>query len=290
IDWIHMAANGLVREDQRDPLAVHRESRRHLRSNEPAPDNCEAVTVLRQAPHPLVIVERAVVDDLIAANAEPARGTPGGQEQLAEAVDRALIVRHLLLLCIQRLRGARMVERHHTAVDLAPDAAERFACPEPLGQWWAVVRRMRLGGDHPDRAGVIYLANASDGRGGRHSAANDQIGIVRHVRSRDEGNDISSEVVRTAAYALRPGFVSCGTGAWPSHCCISEASFERRSVSWRRDASGAAITSVGIRKPAASPAPSREWSRPRSSSRVTRGTRAVVRCQHPSRENECGDT
>jgi len=65
---VRIAANAIVREDQNYLLAVHRERRGHFRPDEASPDDDEAITALGQAPHPLVIVEGAVVDDLVAAN------------------------------------------------------------------------------------------------------------------------------------------------------------------------------------------------------------------------------
>jgi hypothetical protein len=49
------------------------------------------IPALGQAPHPLVIVQGAVVDDLVAANAETAWGAARGQKQGALVVRSAVI-------------------------------------------------------------------------------------------------------------------------------------------------------------------------------------------------------
>ena len=113
-----------------------------LRPDEPTADDREPLALTCQRPQPLVIVQGAEVDDVIAAEGQPARRAAGGQKQLVEGIDRPLIVGDALVRRVQRSCLPAQVEGHPPGVDLPPDAIQGFAFPEPFGQGRSVIGRM----------------------------------------------------------------------------------------------------------------------------------------------------
>ena len=176
----HAAADAVAGEGHHHLLAVHRQGGGHLRPDEPAADDREPQAPAGQRPQPLVIVQGAEVDDVVAAEGQAARGAAGGEEELVEGVDRPLVVGDALVRRVQRSCLPAEVEGHSLAGGLAPDALQRFALPEPLGEGRAVVGGMRVGTDQADRATGVYLADSADGGIGGHPAADDQVRVVRH--------------------------------------------------------------------------------------------------------------
>src|SRR5579875_1750384 len=87
----------------------------------------------------------------------------------------------------------------------APNALQRFALPQALGQGRTVVRRMGLGTDQSDGAGRVHIADTVDGGIRRHAAAHDQVGVIWH----------SFLLVQSSGYeSNRLGKLSrCGDGA-----------------------------------------------------------------------------
>src|SRR4051794_11829494 len=59
-----------------------------------------------------------------------------------------------------------------------PDAVQRFATPELLGEGRALVRWVRFGAEQADRAVGIDLPNAMHSGIGSHTAADDEIGVT----------------------------------------------------------------------------------------------------------------
>ena len=129
---------------------------------------------------PLVIIQRTEVNDLLSAKWQAPRCTPGGQEQLIESVDASLVVRDLFGLRVKVLSHPAEMKFHALNIGLAPNALEGLIFPQPFGEWRAIVRGMSLGTNEADRASAIDLTDSLEGSITGHSAAYDQVSVVRH--------------------------------------------------------------------------------------------------------------
>src|SRR5207237_4377053 len=145
-----------------------------------AADHAEAHALARERAQPAVVVERAVVDDLVRLERQLSRHPAGGEQQLCEAVFRAPVVRRLMRPRIERRDPTAQVQLGSGGGGLAPDRLLRRAFPERFRERRSVGGRVRLGTDHADRAGGIGRADGLGGGVGGHAAADDQIGIVGH--------------------------------------------------------------------------------------------------------------
>lgn len=173
-------ADALVRKEHRDLATLHGESRRDLRADEAAADDREALALLGQCAEPAVVVERAEIDHLFAAERQAARRPSGSEEQLVEGVARGTVVEHRLGAEVQGRRAAPQVEIHADLAGLAPNTVERLALPQGLRQRGAGVGRIRFGADQPDGARGVELANAADCSVRGHAAAENEVRIVHH--------------------------------------------------------------------------------------------------------------
>jgi hypothetical protein len=114
------------------------------------PQHPEAFLPSRKLLEPRIAVQGAEVDDLVAAKEQAPGRAAGGQEELLESVGLALIVHNLLLGQVQLPRHAAQVELDALR-RRAPDLIlGLLAGPQRLGERWAVVGFVRLGGDDPD--------------------------------------------------------------------------------------------------------------------------------------------
>src|SRR6185295_6335826 len=95
----------------------------------------EAAVPVGQGADAPVVTERAEVGDLVTSGGEPPRGGAGSEQQLLERVSIALVIHDALGRQIERRDPAAEVEGDTCIAGLAPDAFERIAFPESLGQW-----------------------------------------------------------------------------------------------------------------------------------------------------------
>src|SRR5207237_4909690 len=158
--------------------SLHPERRGDFAPDEAAADHAEAHALARERAQPAVVVERAVIDDLVRLERQLSRHPAGGEQQLCEAVFRAPVVRRLVRPRIDRRDPTAQVQLGPRGGRLAPDLLLGLALPERFRERRSVVRRVRLGADHADRAGGIGLVGGLGGGIGGHAAADDQIGIV----------------------------------------------------------------------------------------------------------------
>ena len=146
------AADAGLGQDHHDLLAVHGQGCRDLRADEPAADHGEALPACCLLTQALVVLERAVVGDPVAADWEASRRHAGREQQFVEAVLGSPVVDDALVLEIEQAAGAAEMEVNAKLVRAEPDAVQRFALPELLGEGRALVGRVRFGADQADRA------------------------------------------------------------------------------------------------------------------------------------------
>ena len=139
-----MVADPRTREEHDHILPIHRQCRSDLRADEPAADDREALALFGQRAQPLIIVERAIVDHVIAAPGEAPWGAAGRQEQLVKGVDRSLVIRHAFVRRIKRLGRSPQVEIDALRCDIDPDALQRLAFPERLRERRALIGWVRV--------------------------------------------------------------------------------------------------------------------------------------------------
>ena len=173
-------ANRCAREEQDNVFPVHRQRGGDFGADEPAANHREALAALGQPAQPLVIVERAIVDHIIAAPGQAPWSPAGRQEQFVEGVDGSLVIPHRFAFRIEHARDSSQNQLDSLLSDVDPHILLGRAFPERLGERWPLVGGMVLAPDHPNSAGRIELTNTVNGSRRRHAAANDQIGIVRH--------------------------------------------------------------------------------------------------------------
>ena len=171
------AADAGFGEDHHDLFAVHGQGCRDLRADKPTADHGEALPACRLLTQALVVLDRAVVVDPMAADRKTAGRHAGREQQLVEAVLGSPVVDDALVLKIEHAAGAAEMEINPKLIRAQPHAVQRFALPELLGEGWSLVGRVRFGADQSDRSIRIDLANSAGGRIGRHTAADDEIGV-----------------------------------------------------------------------------------------------------------------
>src|SRR5262249_58179458 len=91
-------------------------------------DDGEVLPCPRQGAQPLVIIQGAEVDDLLAAEGQATGRAAGSQEQLAVAVGGPLVIGNPLVLRVQVPRRPPQVKGHPLAFGLAPDALQGGTC------------------------------------------------------------------------------------------------------------------------------------------------------------------
>src|SRR6185295_18193147 len=97
------------------------------------------------------------------------------EQQLVERVARSAVVRHCLVVEVERPRPPPEVELHARVAGLAPHALERFPFPESLRERGPGVGRIRVVADQRDGRPGVELPDAADGGVGGHSSSDDQV-------------------------------------------------------------------------------------------------------------------
>ena len=92
----HPGAEPRLRDEHRHVASLHPERRGDFAPDKAAADHAEAHALARERAQPAVVVERAVIDDLVRLERQLSRHPAGGEQQLREAVFRAPVVRRLV--------------------------------------------------------------------------------------------------------------------------------------------------------------------------------------------------
>src|SRR5436190_16286332 len=166
-------ADPRLREEHRDAAAVVDETGRDLRADEPAADHDDVRPLGSDLPQAAVVVEGAVPDDAFGAG-NLARLRAGGEQELLPLVVLARVVG----------RGVRREVERDDAVtgdeldalgSLAPDLLLGRTLPQALCQQRSLVRGVRIGADHRDRAFGVVLADALCRHVAGHTGPDDQV-------------------------------------------------------------------------------------------------------------------
>ena len=177
VGWKEAAADAGIGEDHDDLLPVHGQGCRDLRADESAADHGEALPTRCLLPQALVVLERAVVGDPMTAHGKTPGCHAGREQQFVEAVLGSPVVDDALVVEIEQAAGAAEMNFNAKLVRAEPDAFQRFATPELLGEGRSLVGRVRFGANQTDRPVRIDLANAVGSGISSHTAADDEIGV-----------------------------------------------------------------------------------------------------------------
>ena len=143
-------ADARLRHDHRHGGADTDERCRQLRADEPAADDDDARALDRFRAQPMVVVERAEVDDAVGV-AQLARLPARREQELLPGVVVALVVRRGVPLEVDRDDAPSEPELDAGVGGAAPDLRLVSPAPESLRQRRALVRRVLLGADERDR-------------------------------------------------------------------------------------------------------------------------------------------
>ena len=127
----------------------------------PAADDDHVAAAIGDRAERPVVVEGAVVDDLVVGAAEPSRRAAGREEELLVAVLRSLVVGRAARVEIERDDPAPEDELGAGLLRVLPDLRLVAAGPEALRERRPLVRRIGLGADEHDRAVCVMLPDAS---------------------------------------------------------------------------------------------------------------------------------
>src|SRR5205823_1692808 len=117
----HSRAEPRFRDEHRDIASLQPQCGRDFAPDEAAADHTEPHARAGERAQAAIVLERAEIDDLVRLERQPPRGPAGGEEQLPEAVFRALVVRRLMRRQIEPADPAAQVELRAGGRGLAPD-------------------------------------------------------------------------------------------------------------------------------------------------------------------------
>src|SRR5262249_16765735 len=137
-------ADGQPWENQRHPSAIHGQSRRDLRPDEPSADHCEFGTTAGCVPYAPEIRKLSIIDRRCTASAQAARRTTSREQQPLVSDVSSLRVGGRLRVPIDRYHSRAKTDLCARPLRLAPDSIHCMALPQSFRQWWTVIRRIVL--------------------------------------------------------------------------------------------------------------------------------------------------
>ena len=170
-------------KDHRDGAAVTDQRRGDLRANEPASDHDEPGTSVRTRAHAPVVVERAEIDDAASPLGNHARTAAGREHEPLVGIPVASIIHRSASREIKADDPTTEPHVDRRLVVCAPNRAFVRVLPQPLGERWPLIGRMRFGGDQSNRSSGVMRADAPARGCSSHAAADDQIAVAagRHL-------------------------------------------------------------------------------------------------------------
>ena len=181
----HLPAQDLAGVQQRDPAALADQGGGELGADVAASHDRDVGSGVGQDPQPVVVGERAVVEDPVAAGevGEGARSAAGGDQHAAVADRLATLGGHLVRLGVDGDDPGPRVQRRTGLADRVEGGVldgEVGVCPQLLGQGGAREGGRGLLAQDADAGVLVLLADAVGGGVGCHPASDDQVVVVRH--------------------------------------------------------------------------------------------------------------
>src|SRR4030095_9856245 len=121
------------------------------------------------------------INYLIVVNRKTPRPTAGSEQKLFVGEDISIVIDHPFFIRKDLLDHAIKMKLRSFAFCLAPNAVQRVALPQSLREGRTIVRSIGFRANDTDSTSGVSFADAIRGGGRGHSAADNQVLIVRHA-------------------------------------------------------------------------------------------------------------